>query len=311
MLRADTARRRLFVIHNPLSGRNRRPHLDAVCASIVTSGGHTDIASARDFASIQGLAREAAATGSYQAIVAAGGDGTIRAAASALVGTPMPLGVVPLGTGNVLATELGLPGGADAIAAMLMTGPEITVSCGLVDAEPFLLMTSAGFDAGILPRLRHRTKQLFGKLAYAGPVLAQLSQRQPTFVARIDGVDHTCSWLIVSNARHYAGTFVIAPDRAITSPGFTALVVTTTSRRDLLRVMLAIAAGRAPPASLAAVLPCRRVEIEHAAGIPIQADGDPLTLTSLMISEAKRPLKLITHAACPLAQTSLNEALNA
>lgn len=297
---SDITRRRFFVIHNPLSGRNRRQHLDAVCDRISGAGGRVEIGSAHDYASIRGQADAAVAAGRFDALVVAGGDGTIRAAATALIATKMPLGVVPLGTGNVLATELSLPHDPSALAGMLMSGPTLTVSCGSVASEPFLLMASAGFDAAILPRLQHRTKRVLGKLAYAGPVVAQFAERQRTFVARIDGKAYTCSWLIVSNARHYAGTFVIAPDRTITAPGYTAFAVTTASRAGMLRVLLAIASGKPPPPSLAAVVPCRHVEIADARGVPIQADGDPLVLPSLVITADKRPLKVITHAACPL-----------
>lgn len=297
---AEITRRRFFVIHNPLSGRNRRQHLDALCAEIAQRGGQVEIGSAQDYASIKGLAAAAAASSGFDALVVAGGDGTIRAAASALIATALPLGIVPLGTGNVLAQELALPHGTDALADMLMSGPTVTVSCGSIGTEPFLLMASAGFDAAILPRLRHRTKRMLGKLAYTGPVVAQLVQRQRMFTVQIDGKPHVCSWLIVSNARHYAGAFVIAPDRCITAPGFTALAVTATRRRDVLRVMLAVAAGHPPPPSLAAVVPCRHVDIPDARGVPIQADGDPLNLPSLTITDAKRPLRVITHAACPL-----------
>ncbi len=304
MQRTEITRRRFFVIHNPLSGRNRREHLEAVCARIAERGGHAEIGSAHDYASIRSLAEQAVTSGRFDAIVAAGGDGTIRTAASVVIATHMPLGIVPLGTGNVLATELALPHASDALADMLLTGPTLALRCGDVASEPFLLMASAGFDAGILPRLRHRTKRVFGKLAYLGPVLAQLAERQRKFTVRIDGASYVCSWLVVSNARHYAGNFVIAPDRSITAPGYTALAVTASDRRGLLRVMLAIASGHPPPRTLAVAMPCSRVEIDDARGVPIQADGDPMSLPSLTITDAKRPLHVITHAACPLLVSS-------
>ena len=83
-------------------------------------------------------------------MVAAGGDGTIRAAASALIGSAVPLGVIALGTANVLASEVNLPRAPDPIARMLMHGPTTTMSCGSVDGEPFLLMAGAGFDASVV-----------------------------------------------------------------------------------------------------------------------------------------------------------------
>ena len=71
---------------------------------------------AADVAAARRAARKAAESGSYDAIVAAGGDGTIRHVAAALIGTEMPLGIIPVGTGNVLAHEIGLAATAGAVA---------------------------------------------------------------------------------------------------------------------------------------------------------------------------------------------------
>lgn len=302
--RPEASRRKFFIVYNPLSGRNRRGLLDDVCAAIAARGGSATVATGQDFETIRDLARTAARSGTdsgaYDAIVAAGGDGTIRATAAGLVGSDVPLGVVALGTGNVLGNEVGLPRQPDAIADMLLGGPTVTLSCGSLAGVPFLLMVSAGFDAGIVPRLRQRTKRLLGKLAYARPVLAQFAERPRPFTVLIDGKAFTCTWLVVSNARHYAGSFILAPERSVTAPGFTALVVTAATRTGLLRVMLAIAMGQPPPPSLAALLPCREIEVPDAQGIPIQVDGDAVVLPSVRIAGDKIPLRLITSATCPL-----------
>lgn len=297
MPRPEVARRRFLVVYNPRSGKSRRRLLDAVCARIASSAGVTSLVIEHSFTEIRDVVRDAAASGTFDAAVAAGGDGTIRAVAAGLDGTSLPLGVIALGTGNVLAIELALPREPAGIAEMLMRGPTITLSCGRVDGEPFLLMVSAGFDAAIVRRCRSEAKRFLGKLAYAAPLIAQLSERPTPFRTLIDGVEHRATWLVVSNASHYAGRFVIAPDRTVTAPGFTALVVTTRSRRGLLGVMLEIAAGRRPSADLATLIPCRRVEIPDAAGVPIQVDGDAMPRPSLLITEEKSPLRLITHAS--------------
>ena len=78
------------------------------CASSRTRGATVTRMRGADIAGARTRAREAAESGSYDAIVAAGGDGTIRHVAAALIGTDTPLGIIPVGTGNVLAHEIGL-----------------------------------------------------------------------------------------------------------------------------------------------------------------------------------------------------------
>ena len=70
----------------------------------------------------------------------------------------MPLGIIPVGTGNVLAHEIGLARTADAIARMLLEGPVAKVACAQANGEPFLLMVGAGFDARVVAALDQRLK---------------------------------------------------------------------------------------------------------------------------------------------------------
>lgn len=291
----SAARRRFLVIHNPLAGRGRHDVLADTLAALGAEGAVSTVVSAQTYDEIRAAAADAVRGGDCDAVVAAGGDGTIRAAATVLAGGPLPLGVIPLGTGNVLATELGLPRAPRAIARMLRDGPATDLGCGRADAEPFLLMVSAGFDAAVVRRFRPSpaTKRALGQLAYAWPILAELSGRPTPFEVSIDGRRTDCTWLVVANARHYAGRFVIAPDRSITDPGFTALIVTTTSRRGLLRVMLDIAAGRPPPQDLATRLPCRQAAIHDTRGVAVQLDGDLVAATSLSIGSEKIDLSII------------------
>lgn len=290
------ARRRLLILHNPFSGRDRARHLRAVVEALEHGGVRVDIEAPEAFEAIAAAARAARAGGAYDAIVAAGGDGTIRMVAGALAGGDLPLGVVPLGTGNVLAHELSLPRNAGSIARMLMHGPAATVSCGIANGAPFLLMASAGFDAAVLARLDHDLKRTAGQLSYCGPVLRTLTERPHNFKAVIDGVRQSCTWLIVANARRYAGRFVLAPGRSISSPGFDAVIVRTATRLRLLRVLLSIAAGRITASPDAQILPCREVLVPAGQGVQFQIDGDSNAADALNVTARKIPLELILPA---------------
>ena len=120
------------------------------CARSSGSGASLTRTIAADIVAARRAARMAADSGNYDAVIAAGGDGTIRHVAAALIGTETPLGIIPVGTGNVLAHEIGLAATAGAVAPMLLDGPIATVACAQANAEPFLLMVGAGFDARVL-----------------------------------------------------------------------------------------------------------------------------------------------------------------
>ena len=116
-------RRRFFLVENPGAGVAGSPLVEDVACLLAKGGATLTRTRSRDVATDQLAVRKAAESGSYDAIVAAGGDGTIRHAATALIGMQTPLGIIPVGTGNVLAHEIGLARTATAIPACCWRGP--------------------------------------------------------------------------------------------------------------------------------------------------------------------------------------------
>ncbi len=186
----------------------------------------------------------AAASGSCDAIIAAGGDGTIRHVAAALLDQPLPLGIIPIGTANVLAQEVGLAATPGAVVPMLLEGPIIRVACARANDEPFLLMAGAGFDARVVATLNQRLKSRLGKAAYAGPLVGALIRDMDTLAVTIDGRRHEASWAVITNARHYGGRFVLAPRTGIQERGLEAILFKAKSRAELLAQLMSLALGR-------------------------------------------------------------------
>ena len=167
-------RRRFFLVENPGAGVAGSPLVEDAVRLLTKAGASVARCPNADIPSARTAVRKAAASGSYDAIVAAGGDGTIRHAAASLIGANMPLGIIPVGTGNVLAHEIGLARTPPAITRMLLEGPVATVACAEANGEPFLLMVGAGFDARVVGALDQRLKSRVGKAAYAGPLLGAI-----------------------------------------------------------------------------------------------------------------------------------------
>ena len=118
-------RRRFLVVFNADAGRSRRTLLDAVLADIRAADSTSEIAWCRSGTrdGVHAEIQAAAKSGAVDAVIAAGGDGTMRQVSAALSGHATPLGVVPLGTGNVLAHELAIPRCAAELGRMLRAGP--------------------------------------------------------------------------------------------------------------------------------------------------------------------------------------------
>ena len=146
-----------------------------------------------------GQARRALAAGA-DVVLAAGGDGTIREVARAVAGTGIPLGLVPLGTGNLLARALDLPvGRPEAAVAVALHGHTRRIDMGRVELEnrltgtrhrdAFLVMGGIGLDAEVIAATREDLKRRVGWLAYseAGLRLLMRPQRRTRMSVALDG----------------------------------------------------------------------------------------------------------------------------
>jgi diacylglycerol kinase family enzyme len=293
-------RRRFLLIANPGAGVAGAPLVDAVVKALEQRGATVERTMAAGIAAARCAARRAVLGGDYDAVVAAGGDGTIRHLAAATMGAEMPLGIVPVGTGNVLAHEIGLVATPAAVAGMLLDGPTVKVACAEANGEPFLLMVGAGFDARVLSALDQRLKSRVGKMAYAGPLLGALVRSTDRLSLTIDGRRHAASWAVIANARHYGGGFVLAPRAGILQRGLEAILFNAKSRAVLLGQLLSLAAGRLEPRAARGedveMIRCSRVVIDAHDAVPTQIDGDVLGTTPLEVHEGTSEVRLIVPA---------------
>jgi diacylglycerol kinase (ATP) len=294
-------RHNFFIVANPGAGLSGSPLVDQVTAALRQAGASVTCAQPGSIEGARKLAHEAAAGGRYDAIIAAGGDGTIRQVAAALLGgNAPPLGIVPMGTGNVLAHEIGLALNAGAITRMLLHGPCMSVMCARANTEPFLLMAGAGFDGRVIAALDHRFKSYVGKAAYAGPILGALVRPVDVLTVTLDGSRHEASWVVISNARHYGGRFVLAPHTGIQERGLQAVLFKATNRAVLMGQVLSLVMGRLDRRAAirgdVEMLPCTSATITAHRPVPTQIDGDPFGSTPLEIESGSAVLNLIVPA---------------
>ena len=166
------------------------------------------------------------------------------------------------------------------------------------NGELFLLMAGAGFDGHVIGALDHGLKARIGKAAYVGPALRALARPLDSLEVAIDGRTCSATWVIVANARHYGGRFVLAAGGDIRRPGFVAVLFRATSRRRLAAVLAALAAGRldrharANPDEIA-MQSCERVTIEARLPTPTQVDGDAFATTPLTVRRGGGILHLV------------------
>jgi len=285
----------VVVIANPASGRASRKDLEKAEALISAQGFRPEVL----FTSAAGdgtrLAREAART-NPRLVIAAGGDGTINEVLNGLAGTAVPMAVLPLGTANVLARELGIPRDVEKAVDTALAGTPRKACLGRISFEGrerfFCLMAGIGYDAETVYNVETRAKKLTGKLAFILSGISTILSWDPAeLVVTVDGSRHVCHSLIASNSRKYAGDFDFAPGADITAPLLHVFLVRGRKRLDILKFAAAVLAGRHLSMKGVAYLEATEVEVEGSA--PIQTDGEFIGLSPARIRVEPGALSLV------------------
>ena len=162
----------------------------------------------------QKQAREAAAAG-VELVVACGGDGTVTACAEGVAGTGTPLGIVPIGTGNLLARNLGLPVDLDEALVVALTGKDTAIDAGTANGTPFVVMAGLGLDARMISDTSEPLKKRLGWVAYAISVIRHLQDGPMRATLTADGgrpVRLRSSAVIVGNVGWVRGGVPLLPD---------------------------------------------------------------------------------------------------
>lgn len=275
---------RIFLIHNPISGRRRSSLLHDVIRQLEAMGCRIDVheTARRDHA--QEIAAQASAA-DYDRIVVSGGDGTINEAINGCTPDSPPVAIIPRGTANVLAAELGLSADANEIAQTIVHGERRRVSLGDINGRKFLLMAGVGFDARVVATVSSSLKRAIGKGAYVYASAVQMLRGGfPRFQVLVDGVAHEAASVVVANAHYYGGKFVCAPEARLEDPRLQVCLFERGSRWYVAVYGLALVLGWLPRAPGYRILPATRVEIRHPHGAPIQSDGDFVGVTPAAVT---------------------------
>jgi diacylglycerol kinase (ATP) len=248
--------KKIHVIMNPVSGPNPVPP--------ETIKGHLDKADV-DFeltltekeSKVPELAKKAA-EGGADVVAAYGGDGTVMEVAEGLMGTGVPLAIIPAGTANVMSVELGIPGATDAALKLAMGDNAAirSVDMGCVnDKNHFMLRVGIGLEAALTQYTTREEKMRFGKVAYWKSAIAAWRNSQPArYHLTIDGkhyVESGVSCVICNSANIGVPNLALAPAISVSDGRLDVLVVPDKNPGALLTLMRNIFKSRSPQAKRA------------------------------------------------------------
>ncbi len=285
---------------NPAAGRRSPVYVeDAVRSSFDRRGisATIDTALTRTAADATRFARDA--RDRYDMVVAVGGDGTVRDVAAGLAGAETPLAIIPNGTANVLAADLGIPVRTEAAANLLRVGAHtIRLDLGDVNGMPFVLNVGAGYAARIILETPQLWKKRIGFFAYLpASVRATFARDRARMTIDIDGerrYDDRVQMIFVANSGGIGGRAIQIAERVRYDDGLFAIVVF--GPRSPLGTLVAftqLAARRWERIKGAQYWEGTEVVVTCDPPMPMQVDGDGMGTTPFTARMRPAALRVI------------------
>src|ERR1700677_2553849 len=244
-----------LLIYNPTSvGRRHRrfQEIEEAVRILKDAGITVELAATTEGGHAQEIARQAVLD-QRGMVIACGGDGTINEIVNGLAGSDVPMALLPAGTANILAKELGVPWNIPDAAALIPNGEVRRIALGLavpmngkhsdslpVSGRYFLSVAGAGPDGAIVNGVDEELKQKAGIVAYWVEGMRQLfGYSFPEMRVLSSGREHKATIIVVGRTSHYGGPFKITTGASLFDPSFEFL---TNSKRSRVSYMMCLSA---------------------------------------------------------------------
>ena len=297
------ATRKATLISNPKTGRYKSRHrqlrsIQDVASRLESLGLEVDLQLTSGPGDAGEIAARAARNGSSDVIVA-GGDGTINEAIQGLAGTGARLAIIPRGTGNVLARELGLPLDDEQAVAVVAQGKSRKIYLGLMIDETtnqrryFVLMAGIGLDASVVGRVQPSLKKRIGRGAFWVSGLSHLADWNPQpFTLEINSNKYSATFAAIGKAARYGGDLAITPGARLDQPEFEICIIETTSRVRYLQ-LLSHAMRNGMPRDKPEVRFVKAVSVKAYGDAQVQIDGELIGALPMRFEIAPHSLEVI------------------
>ena len=277
----------LYVIHNPAAGAR---HPERLRRRVEAALSARSVRFEYTYTNAPGhgreLVREALAAG-YARVLVAGGDGTVLEAVESLVESQAALALLPIGTGNQLAANMGLPKGIEKSIDVAVAGTVRRIDVGMLDGRPFSCFAGAGFDAEVV-RPDSDLKRKIGYLAYVHAAAGAAFAPKPSSIAvTVAGERTVCNGIGVEVANMPALTapllvrpIDLVPDGKPDDGLLDVCVLAVEKTIDFVTALTSIMVGRTEKDPRLRYFRGKEVTVEADPPLPVQIDGERLEITT-------------------------------
>lgn len=222
-----------------------------------------------------------------------GGDGMVQNSVDALADSGVPIAILPAGTANLLATNLGIPKELAEAVDIGLHGTRRPLDVGLLNGERFAVMAGAGFDARIMGGVDKEAKERFGRLAYFASSIQAMKARRSRMTIKVNGdpwFDGKASCVLFGNVGTVAGGLQVFPDAKPDDGILEIGVVTAKGWLDWLRVLGRVVARDTSRSPMLTITQGRKISVRLGRSMPYELDGGAREKTK------KLKVRIVPHA---------------
>lgn len=240
------------------------------------------------------FAREGVAAG-CDAVIAAGGDGTVNAVMNGLVGSSVPLGIIPLGTANDFAQQAGIPDDPLEAFEIILTSEPIAIDTASLNGRHFLNVSSGGIGAETTAETPDELKAVLGPLAYAITGVRKLTSLE-SMKLDVTGAGERigCEALLfaVGNARTTGGGNLLTPKASVTDGLLDICIVDAMPVSSLLPLLLKMRNGEHVGEDGVSYIQAPAVTITSPCPVSVNVDGEPMSESRLEYRSHRESLRV-------------------
>ena len=237
-------------------------------------------------------ARQAAEEG-FERVVVAGGDGTVNEVVNGIAGFPVHLGILPIGTMNVFATELGLPRSMADCWRVIQSGVPRLIDLPQASGHAFVQMAGVGFDALALEATSRAAKRNLGPLSYLVSAAQIAARKPPLLTVRCGGETREGSFVLIGNGRYYGGPFPVFPKARMDDGLLDVIVFQKMGHLDLIRYLQGVLFGTHVGMPDVDYFQTARLTVESTDQVPVEVDGEVIGTVPVTFEFAARKLSVL------------------
>jgi YegS/Rv2252/BmrU family lipid kinase len=233
-------------------------------------------------------------------IIAAGGDGTIIEVISGMINSNSKLGIIPYGTGNMLAANLGIPVNISKAIDIIIEGNSQKIDIGKINDRYFAFMAGCGFDAKIIDETSREKKKKYGLLAYFIEGVSQVFKtKYNLFKIKLDNnktVKARALTVIIANSGNIIGNlFSLVPHASLSDGLLDIIIISPKSTGDYIPILWQILTRQKHKKSNKIIYyQAKEVEIKCKPNLPVQADGDIIGKTPIKVQALPQAIEVLT-----------------